>query len=49
MREDSLHRLLKSRIITILDIPETPQKLAEITGIGKAEAVDIIGRAELAR
>ncbi|HSB47654.1 MAG TPA: restriction endonuclease [Candidatus Bilamarchaeum sp.] len=49
MREDTLRRLLKSKIITVFDIPDSPQKLAGASGISKAEAEEIIGRAEFAK
>lgn len=49
MKPDSLRRLLKGKIVTVFDIPETPQKLSEISGVSRADAAEIIERAQFAR
>ena len=49
MGQDIRGRLLSKKIVTVADIPESPQKLADISGISLAKAKEIIGYAEYAR
>ncbi|MEW6722598.1 MAG: ATP cone domain-containing protein [Candidatus Micrarchaeota archaeon] len=46
---DIIGRLVARRIVTVFDIPESPQKLAEIGGIPLSKAREIVERAEYAR
>lgn len=49
MRRDILGRLLGKNIVTVFDVPESPQRLADLTGISLAKAKQIVERAEYAR
>lgn len=42
-------KLLSRKIVTVFDIPESPEKLSEITGISTKKAEEIVQRAEYAR
>ncbi len=49
MRHDILERLLRRSIVTLFDVPESPHKLVDMTGISLAKARQIVERAEYAR
>ncbi|MFN7990619.1 MAG: ATP cone domain-containing protein [Candidatus Micrarchaeia archaeon] len=49
MGNDILRRLLKSKIVTIADIPESPQSLSDRASIPLGKAREIVQRAEYAR
>ncbi len=49
MSKNILAKLLEKKIVTVFDIPESPDKLMELTGISHATAKNIIERAEYAR
>ena len=49
MGNDNLRRLLSKKIITISDIPDSPERLADITGIPLAKSREIIEHAQYAR
>lgn len=49
MNADTLRCLLARKIVTVFDIPESASKLAEMTGIPHARAVEIVERAAYAR
>jgi hypothetical protein len=49
MGNENLRKLLDSKIVTVSDIPESPQKLTEISGIPLAKAKEIVEQAEYAR
>jgi hypothetical protein len=49
MHRDVLGRLLAKKIVTVFDIPESPQKLADISGIPIAKAKEIVEKAQYAR
>jgi hypothetical protein len=49
MGNDMLRKLLAKKLITISDIPESPEKLADIAGIPLPKAREITGRAAYAR
>lgn len=44
-----LTKLLRKKIVTVFDLPESPAKLVEIAGIAKATAKNILEKAEYAR
>jgi hypothetical protein len=46
---DTLGRLLRKNMVTVFDIPESPHKLADITGISLTTAKNIVEHAEYAR
>ncbi|MEW6748284.1 MAG: restriction endonuclease [Candidatus Micrarchaeota archaeon] len=49
MSRDVLGRLLAKKIVTVYDIPESAQRLADITGISMNKAKDIVEKAGYAR
>lgn len=49
MSKDVLGRLLAKKIVTVFDIPDNAQKLADLSGIPLAKAREIVERAEYAR
>jgi Holliday junction resolvase len=49
MSRDVTGRLLSSKIVTVFDIPESAQKLADISGIPLAKARDVVEKAQYAR
>jgi hypothetical protein len=49
MHRTVLEKLLAKKIVTVIDIPERPEKLVEITGISLPVAKQITERAEYAR
>jgi len=49
MHKDILGRLLSNKIVTIMDIPESPQTLSDISGIPIAKAKEIVEHAQYAR
>ena len=49
MHRTVLEKLLAKKLVTVLDVPESPEKLAEITGISLPIAKQIIEKAEYAR
>jgi hypothetical protein len=49
MSHEVLRKLLHRKIVTISDVPESPQKLADLTGIPPAKAREITERAQYAR
>lgn len=49
MGHDVIGRLVSKGIVTVFDIPESPQKLAELSGLPIAKAREIVERAEYAR
>jgi hypothetical protein len=49
MSNEMLRRLLSKKIITVSDIPESPDKLAEMTGIPLPRAREIVEHAQYAR
>jgi hypothetical protein len=49
MSKNILMKLLEKKIVTVFDIPESPDKLVELTGISHPTAKNIIERAEYAR
>ncbi len=49
MHRDILGRLLSRKIVTVFDIPESAQRLADISGIPLPKAREIIEKAEYAR
>jgi Holliday junction resolvase len=46
---DTLRRLLENKIVTVFDLPESAERLSELTAIPIAKARDIVERAEYAR
>jgi hypothetical protein len=49
MRRDTLKRLFAKGIVTVFDVPESPQKLADASGISLATAKQIVEKVEFAR
>jgi hypothetical protein len=49
MGERTLRRLLRAKIVTVFDIPESPQKLADMTEISIGTARQIVERARYTR
>ncbi len=49
MSHDILRKLLNRKIVTVSDIPESAQKLADATGIPAGKAKEIVERADYAR
>ncbi len=49
MGHEILRKLLSRKIVTVSDIPDSPQRLSDITGIPLARAKEITERAEYAR
>lgn len=49
MGNDTLRRLLSKKIITVADIPESPERLADVTGLPIAKAREISERAAYTR
>ncbi len=49
MGDRTLRQLLRKKIVTVFDLPESPQKLSDITGISVRKARDIIRKAEHTR
>jgi len=49
MSPDIRGRLLSKKIVTVFDIPESAQKLADMSGISVAKAREIVEQAEYAR
>jgi len=49
MGRDVLGRMLAKKIVTVFDIPESAEKLSDMTGIPLAKAKEVVERAEYAR
>jgi hypothetical protein len=49
MGRDVIGRLLSRKIVTIFDVPESAQKLSDMTGIPLAKAKEVVERADYAR
>jgi len=49
MHKDILGRLLSKKFVTIMDIPESPQRLSDLSGIPLPKAREIVEKAQYAR
>lgn len=49
MSQETRGRLLSRKIVTVFDIPESAQRLADVTGVSLAKAREIVEQAEYAR